>query len=54
MLREHFATHKGVIEMRMTFPLWGRLRGDIQVFSGYGGSLIDYNHCQNIIGFGIT
>jgi phospholipase A1 len=54
MMRNNFATHKGAVELGMTFPLWGRLRGYVQVFSGYGESLIDYNHNQNRIGVGIA
>ncbi len=52
--RQNFATHKGAAELGVTFPLWGRLRGYLQVFSGYGESLIDYNHNQNRIGLGIA
>lgn len=54
MFRENFATHKGAVELGMTFPLWGRLRGYVQYFNGYGESLIDYNHNQQVVGLGIA
>jgi phospholipase A1 len=52
--RENFATHKGFIELGVTFPLWGKLKGYAQLSSGYGESLIDYNYDQKRIGFGIA
>lgn len=53
-LRENFAEHKGAIELGITFPLWGKLRGYVQYFNGYGESLVDYNYSQQRIGFGIA
>lgn len=52
--RENFAKHHGAIELGFTFPLWGKLRGYAQYTSGYGESLIDYNHNQQRIGLGIA
>lgn len=52
--RQNFSTHKGAVEFGMTFPLWGKLRGYANAFSGYGESLIDYNHNQTRIGIGIS
>lgn len=47
---------KGATELSWSFPIGKRkdLRGYIQVFSGYGESLIDYNQSVNRIGFGIS
>lgn len=47
---------KGAVELSWCFPLWNYpyLKGYIQYFSGYGESLIDYNHYVNKIGFGFA
>lgn len=52
--RENFATHKGYAELGVLFPIWGKLRGFAQYSTGYGKSLIDYNHNQQRIGIGIA
>ncbi|MFN7835733.1 MAG: phospholipase A [Burkholderiaceae bacterium] len=36
------------------FPLAASLRGHVQVSSGYGESLIDYNHNATYVGAGIS
>lgn len=52
--RNNFSTHNGSIELGLTFPLWGKLRGYATAFNGYGESLIDYNHKQTRYGIGIA
>lgn len=53
MIRYNFATGKGSFELGASFPLWGRLKGFVQYYNGYGESLIDYNHKVERIGLGI-
>ncbi len=45
---------RGAIEFDYTFPIHGLLRGYLQFFSGYGQSLIEYNHYTNSFGIGIA
>ncbi len=52
--RQNFSTHNGAAELRVTFPLWGELKGYATAFNGYGESLIDYNHRQTRFGLGIA
>lgn len=48
------STGKGAISFGLTFPLFAGIRGFVQYFSGYGDSLIDYNHFQQRLGVGVA
>ncbi len=46
---------EGAVQANWTGPRWlGPLRGYVQLFSGYGESLIDYNWRQTTLGVGVA
>ncbi|PKF60875.1 phospholipase [Psychromonas sp. psych-6C06] len=45
---------KGAVEAAWSFPIHDRVRGYFKVFSGYGNSMIEYDHYTNTIGLGIS
>lgn len=46
--------NNGAVELGWHWPLLGDLKGYARVFSGYGDSLIDYNHNQTTVGIGAS
>jgi len=44
---------RGAEEVNLSFPIHGHFRGYVKFFSGYGQTLIEYNHYTNAVGIGI-
>jgi phospholipase A1 len=44
----------GAAKFTWSFPLAGNVRGYMELFKGYGESLIDYNHNATYLGLGIS
>lgn len=53
MTRYNWNTHRGSLELGWSYPLTQRVRFYAQFYSGYGDTLIDYNHNQNRVGIGL-
>lgn len=47
-------TNRGAVQFDITFPLTRKLNGVVQVFHGYGESLLDYNSRNTRVGVGFT
>ena len=45
---------RGSLKLEWAIPLSGYLKAYLSVFSGYGESLIDYNHNQTMVGAGFS
>lgn len=46
--------NRGSIRLAYSIKIIDNLRFRAQVFSGYGESMIDYNHRQTVLGFGLS
>lgn len=53
-IRYNPETNKGALQLDYIHPLSNNMNGYIQIFQGYGESIIDYNHENTGIGFGVV
>ncbi|HEY0063337.1 MAG TPA: phospholipase A [Telluria sp.] len=54
MARRNLSTGHGAFQAGWAYPITTNLKGYVQVFAGYGQSLIDYNYSQKSIGAGFN
>lgn len=53
LVRYNPKTNKGALQLDYVYPLGKGVSGYIQLFQGYGQSIIDYNHESTAIGVGV-
>ena len=53
MIRGNPSTQKGAVELEFIHQLDNNVNVYLQVFHGYGESIIDYNHKDTAVGMGI-
>lgn len=53
-LRYNPSTNKGAAQIDYVYPLTENINGYVQLFQGYGESIVDYNYENTSIGFGIV
>ena len=51
--RSTFEFKRGLVQVDWSYPLYQKLRGYLQLTTGHGESLIDYNQHQNTLGIGV-
>ncbi len=53
LVRHTLEGNKGAFKLNWSFPFRGHLKGYAELFTGFGDTLIDYNHNHNTIGLGL-
>ena len=54
MLRNNLRSdNRGAVEVGWSYPLKGGMKGYLQIFEGYGESLIDYDYRMTRVGMGV-